>query len=153
MTLWPVVGTLMNVDMSVRRSEKGVELIGYCPKLPYSRVAMKKILQEEYGVIREIDDVVRNIRHYLEHAYLRQLLAPIIDLQRSGKVLKLQLGRGIHAEIIHAVVDVFGVMGDNQGLHQCAGVYSAGSNSKMPCRECEIPGTTFTVMKPVFLPL
>lgn len=29
------------------------------------------------------------------------------------------------------------MLGDNQGLHQCGGIYSAGSGSNYPCRQCE----------------
>ena len=139
----PVVLVIMNLLMHVRRSEKGPALIGYCCKLPYSRQAMKKILRDEFNVKRDLDDVVRTVRNYLEQSYLRQLFEPVIALQKSGKVVKLQLGSGDNAETIHAVIDIFGVMGDNQGLHQCAGVYSAGSKCKMPCRECDIPGNSY----------
>ena len=103
--------TIMNFDISVRRSEKGAVLVGYAPKLPYSKQSMAKILKKKYGVRREIPDVVRIVRWYLEQSFLRQLFEPIIQLQ--NKVVALQLGSGDTKEIINTAIYVMAIFGNN----------------------------------------
>jgi len=49
---WPCNVSIANLTSAVRHSDKGADIVGYCPVLPYSSERMHELLTKTYGVRR-----------------------------------------------------------------------------------------------------
>ena len=49
---WPCNVSIANLTSAVRHSDKGSDIVGYCPVLPYSRERMHELLTQTYDVRR-----------------------------------------------------------------------------------------------------
>ena len=47
---------------------------------------MKQVLREQCNVRRDLDDVVKMVKFYLEQSFLNKILAPIIKIRREGPI-------------------------------------------------------------------
>ena len=54
---WPCNVSICNLISAVRHSDKGADIVGYCPSLPYSREVMLELLTKNFGVRRACDKV------------------------------------------------------------------------------------------------
>jgi Plavaka transposase len=97
-SLWPCYVTVMNLDGSVRRTNMGSEIVGYCPFLPYSTEAMCKILEDKYAIQYGHRELTKLIRRFLEQQFLSHLLKPIRDARTNGPI-SLKIGSGSNQKV------------------------------------------------------
>ena len=97
-TVWPCYITIMNLIGKIRRTSKGSELIGYCPIVPYSKRKLKEKLQEQYGVLRDSDNVSRITKIHTEQAFIAAVVEPLKRIEETGPVL-LRYGKGAASRV------------------------------------------------------
>ena len=91
-SVWPCYLTIMNVDSSVRHREIASDIVGYVPVLPYTDSQLAAILREHCGVRRDLDEVIKIVKYYMEQSFHYNLLVPIKERETLGPI-KLQVGK------------------------------------------------------------
>ena len=51
-SFWPCNASIANLTSAVRHSDKGADIVGYCPVMPYSKEVMHEYLTINFGVKR-----------------------------------------------------------------------------------------------------
>jgi len=54
-SFWPCNASVANLTSEQRHSDKGADIIGYCPVIPYSKEIMQELLTKQFGVKRAWD--------------------------------------------------------------------------------------------------
>jgi hypothetical protein len=91
-SVWPCYLTIMNVDSTVRRREIASDIVGYVPVSPYTDSQLEAILREHCGVRRNLDEVIKIVKYYMEQSFHYNLLVPIKERETLGPI-KLQVGK------------------------------------------------------------
>ncbi len=90
-SVWPCYITILNLDISVRRTVRGSDIIGYLPILPYSDTQLANILRTSCGVKRKVDEAVKMTKYYMEQSFYFSILQPIRECDKAGPI-RLQVG-------------------------------------------------------------
>ena len=135
-TIWPIYVTCGNFSTEIMTSEKGSQLSGFCPYLPYNDEELKRMLFN-YGIQAKgkQKNCLTILKRYFEQKYFQYFIKRIKACYEKGPIY-LQIGKGANSKVALFMPVLMIFVGDNEGASQFLCIKSSKCNR--PCRICDV---------------